>query len=181
MRVLVQFLLLLCLMFSSVFAFSANQATSDKIQNDVDEVIDVIGQRPLIYFKNQMRNKEHDFYMRYSELTTNDDFRIRCSLEKNPAAHSIMTRVCKPQYLAKLYSEMTRRNVSIARHVDGTFTIDNTRDKALFEQQVKEKQQQALADVTMLVKRSPKLRATLGEYLKAKTLYLQKRQAHYGL
>ncbi|MDY6926571.1 MAG: hypothetical protein SWN10_05680 [Pseudomonadota bacterium] len=64
--------------------------------NDI-EVVDVVGQRPLSYYRKQLVETELAFYDMYNALTDQKEFKIRCRIEKPSGSH-IARKVCYPQY-----------------------------------------------------------------------------------
>lgn len=69
---------------------------SEEKQDDI-EVVDVVGQRPLSYYRKQLLETELAFYDMYNALTDEKEFKIRCRIEKPSGSH-IARKVCYPQY-----------------------------------------------------------------------------------
>jgi|TARA_B100001057_G_scaffold355996_1_gene358025 hypothetical protein len=59
--------------------------------------VDVVGQRPLSYYRKQLVETELAFYDMYNALTDQKEFKIRCRIEKPSGSH-IARKVCYPQY-----------------------------------------------------------------------------------
>ncbi|WP_296048633.1 hypothetical protein [uncultured Alteromonas sp.] len=71
-------------------------AQSDEKPEDI-EIVDVVGQRPLSYYRKQLVETELAFYDMYNALTDVKEFKIRCRIEKPSGSH-IARKVCYPQY-----------------------------------------------------------------------------------
>jgi hypothetical protein len=69
------------------------------------ERIEVIGQRPRLYFRKTMVKAEDNFYDLYNQLTMNNDFKIQCRKEFRAFSH-IKNRVCKPNYTKTIRDDM---------------------------------------------------------------------------
>jgi len=69
------------------------------------ERIEVIGQRPRLYFRRTMEKAEDNFYDMYNQLTTNNDFKVQCHKEFRSFSH-IKNRVCKPNYTKTIRDDM---------------------------------------------------------------------------
>ncbi|MBR9792609.1 MAG: hypothetical protein GYB58_12755 [Gammaproteobacteria bacterium] len=76
----------------TTFVHSQSEEKSDDI-----EVVDVVGQRPLSYYRKQLLETELAFYDMYNALTDEKEFKIRCRIEKPSGSH-IARKVCYPQY-----------------------------------------------------------------------------------
>ena len=80
------------LLFFSTFVHSQSEEKQDDI-----EVVDVVGQRPLSYYRKQLVETELAFYDMYNALTDQKELKIRCRIEKPSGSH-IARKVCYPQY-----------------------------------------------------------------------------------
>ena len=142
---------------------------------EVDETIEIIGDYPLIYFKREMRKNERGFYKAYNALTQNKDFRISCHFS-NSAGSAVTRRVCKPKYLAKLYAESTRNNLSLG----GMQNVMTLEYDLSFKMKLKKKRAEALSDVERLLRTTPALQQKLQDYVNAKVKYANKRKNLFG-
>ena len=85
-------LILAILLGFSTFVHSQSEEKQDEI-----EVVDVVGQRPLSYYRKQLVETELAFYDMYNALTDQEELKIRCRIEKPSGSH-IARKVCYPQY-----------------------------------------------------------------------------------
>lgn len=116
------------------FSINLNAKEIDvKSQKDEDiEVIDVLGSKPLSYYRDQMKIAESSFYDMYNGLVDKEEFKIKCRNEKATGSH-IRRKVCYPQYVLSEMSRLTQLafNPSILekRHLVSPFpTVAGVRD-----------------------------------------------------
>lgn len=93
----------LCLFNASAMA----QTDEDKAQDKDIEVIGVVGERSLLYFKDQLLKAEMDFYDAYNALDIDEKFRVVCRRENRPGSR-IKDDVCYPQYVLQRMAQETQ-------------------------------------------------------------------------
>lgn len=80
-----------------LLGFSSFVNSQSEEKQDEIEVVDVVGQRPLSYYRKQLVETELAFYDMYNALTDQKELKIRCRIEKPSGSH-IARKVCYPQY-----------------------------------------------------------------------------------
>ncbi len=80
-----------------LLGFSSFVNSQSEEKHDEIEVVDVVGQRPLSYYRKQLVETELAFYDMYNALTDQKELKIRCRIEKPSGSH-IARKVCYPQY-----------------------------------------------------------------------------------
>jgi len=101
--------------------------------NDPDiERIQVVGERPRIYFRREMIKAEDNFYDLYNQLTPNDDFKVRCEKVFRAGSH-IKNRVCKPNFTktirANMYAGSLAEMTSTAYNQEVDFRIKKMQEE----------------------------------------------------
>jgi len=98
------------------------------------ERIQVIGQRPRLYFRRTMEKAEDNFYDMYNQLTTDNDFKVQCNKEFRSFSH-IKHRVCKPNYTKTIRDDMFAETfadmMSSSYYQEVKFRINRTQKKHL--------------------------------------------------
>ncbi len=98
---------LLCLFV--IISFSLNLSASIQTKNEENlEVIDVVGEKPLKYYRDQMKLAESNFYDMYNDLVDIKKFKINCRKEKPTGSH-IKRKVCYPQYVLNEFAKITQQ------------------------------------------------------------------------
>lgn len=85
-----------------------------KSDEDDVEVIGVVGQKSLAYFRAQMEIAELDFYDLFNELAEEEKFKIKCRRE-NRTGSNIKSRVCYPQYVLDRFAQETQDAMNSGR------------------------------------------------------------------
>lgn len=100
------------------FCASANESDSSKIlteeKSDIQkqskediEVIGVVGEKPISFYRDQMKLAETAFYDMYNSLADKKKFKIKCRKEKQTGSH-IKRKVCYPQYVLDRFAKETQ-------------------------------------------------------------------------
>lgn len=107
------------------------QATS----KDKDlEVIGVVGERSLGYFRVEMEKAELDFYDAFNVLAQNPKFKVQCRRQKRVASN-ISTKVCHPQYvlnrMAQETQEALERGLPQPTFKEIEFAVEKEREESM--------------------------------------------------
>lgn len=162
------------LSFSS--AATSQEVNKEQLQNTEQEQveqIEVLGKKPLLYYRRQMEQLELDFYDSINDLIENPDYRVTCRMET--AGSGQVTRIkhkrCLPNYVRNRLALETQEAFEDGKPIP---TIDDV------EFLLKEEKEQALAAVAEVVEKNPELLKQLIKMNDAQTLYKQKRDEAFG-
>lgn len=127
---------------------STQEQTQSKAQPNEDiEVIGVVGEYSLLYFRHEMQNAELDFYEAFNKIANVEEFKVQCSREVRLGSN-IRDRVCLPKYVRNRMAQETQD----ALNGGGYFP----RYKEI-EFAVREQREESLAYVEQVVRENPEL------------------------
>ena len=69
------------------------------------EVITVTGQRPLNYYRQQIKIEEKKFYKQYNSLVSDKRFKIKCDYVTKSGLYRGQEKRCEPSYMKKEFAE----------------------------------------------------------------------------
>jgi hypothetical protein len=49
----------------------------------------LFGERPVSYYKNEVKRAKRTFYERYNEVASEEDFKVHCNVGRKLAAHAV--------------------------------------------------------------------------------------------
>lgn len=130
------------------------------------EQIEVVGKKPLLYFRNQMMKAEMSFYDSVNDYIENPDFKMTCNRERTGEAMRIKADVCMPNYLRNRLAEETQAAINSGKPLPRLEDV---------EVLVKDQQQKAMGAITKIVEQNPELLEKLVAMHNAKTEYEFKR------
>jgi len=122
-----------------VFPASAGLNASDiqqghQVNTAKTERIEVLGTKSRMTFRREMIKAEDNFYDMYNQLTTNNDFKVRCKKVKKVGSH-IKNRECKPNFTQTMRANIIADNLkemsSIAYDQELEFRIKDMQEKHL--------------------------------------------------
>ncbi|MGB3726409.1 MAG: hypothetical protein WA981_11630 [Glaciecola sp.] len=164
---------LLCCFALALPLFMANgqvvttdtEAETANIDKDV-EVIGVVGQKPLSFFRRQMASAELDFYDAFNAVANEEKFKIKCRRETTVGSNMKRQR-CYPQYML---DEMAARTQDVLSS-GGPYP-----SFADIEVMTKKEKKESLAYLEKVVLEHPQLLAKLIDLNEKQALYEQKKQ-----
>jgi hypothetical protein len=115
--------------------------------NDDVEIIDVVGKRPLFYFKQEMGKAELDFYDAFNKLADEKKFIVRCRREKRTGSN-ISSKICHPQFVLDRMAQETQDALQTGAPFPSWEDIEFA---------VREEQAESIAYVEKVVKENPEL------------------------
>ena len=158
------------MLFANPFSYAQTDTSAEDI-----EVVDVIGQRPLSYYRKQLVQTEMAFYDMYNALADVKEFKIRCRTEKPSGSH-IARKVCYPQYELNAIAFETQIAM-IPKAQDTRGIIEPLPTSTGIRELVSDKKADATEYLLKLLKDNPELLAqfnklteSMVEYQQAKTL-----------
>ena len=134
--------LLLCLPFSFSSANIStyhSQNTQEQSQTNVEpddqvEVIGVVGEYSLLYFRHEMQDAELDFYEAFNKLANIEEFKVQCSREFRLGSN-IRERVCLPKYVRDRMAQETQRVLlsggTLPKLKEIEFAVSDQREESL--------------------------------------------------
>ena len=146
-------------------ASTSTATDATKIDKDV-EVIGVVGQKPLSFFRRQMASAELDFYDAFNALANEEKFKVKCRRETN-AGSRIKRQRCYPQYVLDEMAARTQDVLSSGGPYPSFEDIEAT---------TKKEKKESLAYVEKVVLEHPQLLAKLIDLNEKQALYEQQKQ-----
>ena len=163
------------LSLSSAAVFASEQTAADTAkltqQQAVENIerIDVTGSVPLLFYKDEMKKAELDFYDAFNALNDNKKYAITCRLEQRQLSR-IKYRVCYPQYVLNKMAQETQDILSSG----GAYPTLKQIEFA-----VKDERAESMLYVEELVKKNPALLDKLIALNEKKSQYEEKRAIAY--
>lgn len=153
----------------SIQAAHANQEPQASKPADKDiEVIGVVGEKPLAFFRLEMERAELDFYEAFNALVDNDKYRVICRKEARLGSR-IKDRVCYPQYVLDRMAEETQEALALGNGFPSL---------KLIEIAVKDEREESLAYVEKVVMENPKLLEKLVNLNQKQNQYAMQKQSN---
>ncbi|MFA3793154.1 hypothetical protein AB6T38_18750 [Aliiglaciecola sp. SL4] len=149
----------------------AEQHSKDKELQEEVEKVEVVGTKPLYYYRQQMAKTELDFYDAFNDLVEDPKFKVKCKNIPREGAGRITQRACYPQYFLARKSKLTE----IAMRARVALPSDD--DVAM---QVQQEKKASLAYAEKLIESNPELKQRLLEMYQAKQVYFSKQQGIKG-
>ena len=154
---------------SSAYASQYNQETTEteiSTKNQSIEKIEVLGQRPVSYFKREMFRAQKLFLKNYNNLTTNSEFKTRC-FHYMPKGTLLRQRTCEARFVrtkrAQLTQDAVRRRLGFPSNAE-------------IEASLRETQKEYKQDMIKVIIANPELRQHLSAYAASVALFRKKRQ-----
>jgi hypothetical protein len=135
---------LLATQTASVDQQATEPAASEK--EDI-EVIGVVGERSLAFFRIEAQKAEFDFYDAFNDLSQEPDFKVICRREKRVGSN-ISNKVCYPQYLLNRMARETQ---------DALYRGVAPPNMKTIEFAAKKEREESLLYVEKLVSKNPQL------------------------
>ena len=164
---------LLAVLVPTVVVASQQQDKKDK--NEPMEVITVIGQKPLLYFKRQMIAQEKAFYKIFNSLISDSKFHIRC--HRDPSVEGVMQKGSniKKKYCAPKFVVKREPGEYDSALLSPTRLEINKSGNERYKKRVAKEQVELMKEVEQLLETNSTLREQLVKYAEAKDLYETKR------
>jgi hypothetical protein len=98
--------LVMLLPFSGFLSFNAyGQDGEGEESLESIERIEVYGQKPLKFYLNEFKQRQHEFYDTFNAIVDEPDMRIRCRNEEKGIGSRFRERVCQPLYVSLIKTE----------------------------------------------------------------------------
>ncbi len=130
-------------------------------EEEIEEVV-VYGEKTLVVLREMVHRAEENFYDIFSELSTNDDFDVRCFME-TPTGTRIPKHVCRAKFVTEAETEWGQAWIKDWAAVPAHTAIA-----------VKRRQMEQ--EMERLVLERPELQAALVDYVRAKEVYAAERK-----
>ncbi|GAA6186749.1 MULTISPECIES: hypothetical protein [Alteromonadaceae] len=166
-KCIVNICIILCVSFVQSATLFAQVSSQPEPQRRVEQ-IEVVGTKPLYFYRQQMVKTELEFYDYYNDLVDNPKFKVKCKRERKQGAGRITQRACYPQYFLAKKTQLTE----IAMRASAALPSDD--DVAM---QVQQEKQASLAYAEKLIEREPALKKRLIEMYQAKKVFFSKQQS----
>lgn len=135
-------LLLLCLPFSSSWANTStynSEGVQEQTQNKAEpddniEVIGVVGEYSLLYFRHEMQEAELDFYEAFNKIADVEKFKVQCTREVRLGSN-IRDKVCLPKYVRNRMAQETQDGLNgggyFPKYKEIEFAVRDQREESL--------------------------------------------------
>ena len=161
---------------SSGIIESLNYQSTQKNVDKAVEHIEVYGQRPIGYFRQQLRLSESAFFDAFNELTDISSFKVEC-YNKKRIGTNVGRRRCEPAYVDEIKHEqrfLTSQLTSSRGNPLLTFPY------AQLRYELQQKQKEHIAYMNKLASENPDLQAKLEKWAEAKMSYALKHYKKWG-
>jgi hypothetical protein len=153
-----------------------SSASQSQRQFSDEEIIQVIGQRPLNYFRELYNQYENEFWDSYNALVDDPSMRMECRSERRSLQTRVTTKVCQPVFVSLIEADERQRaleSVGARTRIGNIFdsVVDYRALIARNEQQQKE-MARLMAD---LMETHPDLGEKYQKYMNSKFLYQRKK------
>ena len=150
------------------------KSSEQNVENAIEHIT-VYGQRPLIYFKNQVIKAENDFFNLFNQFADQDEFKIKCSRSSSSGTR-IRSRVCEPAYITDLkYDIRFLSGGSLFNAPNIPVYLD--RD---FQRRARQKRVEHIAYMTRIADEHPELQDKLEDWAEARMSYAFKHYQRWG-
>ncbi|NDW20536.1 hypothetical protein [Alteromonas hispanica] len=135
------------------------------------EVIEVVGRKPVNFYKKQYQKTVFDFYDVFNSITSDDLFKVRCKSRPRKSFTRIKTRQCHPNYLSKIKSSTLQQNLALSRggSLDGLQLASGSKQQEQYRKMLEkhgEVLEQAILNSEVLQKKYRALMESLETYEK---------------
>lgn len=132
------------------------------------ENIEIVGSKPLSFYRQQMEQTELKFYDTLNDLVAHPKYKMKCKKIPVHEGSRITQKACYPQYFLAKKTQLTE--IAVRANI-------NMPSDAYVEFMLKKEKAESLAHVEELVKKNPELKQRLVEMFQAKQAYLSKKEA----
>lgn len=140
-----------------------------------EEIIQVIGQRPLNYFRKLYNQYENQFWDSYNALVEDPSMRMECRSERRSLQTRVTVKVCQPVFVSLI--EADERQKALER-VGARTRIGNVFDSVVDYRTLVARNEQQQKEMAKLMADLMEMHPDLGEkyqkYMNAKFLYQRK-------
>lgn len=151
------------------------QQPAELVSKKQIETIDVVGERPLSYFRNALHEKEELFFNAMNELVSDDDFKVKCRNTRRIFSH-LKERKCEAKFVSRLMNEQAEEQFdlmgpSTRQNLSGAPPLIAMRDNKQIQKRINSRQKEYLEEAKKLINSNPELLKTYNELELAKLHY----------
>lgn len=92
-----------------------NQAIQEEqpsaINENDTEVIDVVGEQPLVFYRNNLHEAEDAFFGMLNDVIEDDDFKVTCNTQLIQAFSRLKDRTCEANFVSRITGRETRDGI----------------------------------------------------------------------
>ena len=163
-------------------AFSANSGAnsgSDKQQVDI-EVIEVIGNRPLSFYRKNHFKAQNIFFNTMNDLVDDDDFKVDCGRVRSGTFSRLTVRACDARFVSRIRGERTQQKLDLMsrqamENPPGDTSAIRLPNNFSTQKILKKKQVEHAEMLVELIKENSGLRQAYFELVQAKNAYESKK------
>lgn len=166
------------LLFSTVLlpAHSFAYQQGEQAEAQSLERIEVLGERPVSYYKKQLKNAQRAFFDEYNNFAGEDDFKIECEFRKKSFSN-YQTQECEPKFVSKLLFEGTQEAFSMGSRRDVEDMLARIPSKRKMELVIAQRRKQQLEDMAQQIQAHPSLLAAYQKMVFAKSSLEQAKES----
>jgi len=171
-----------------LLAFNANASMPndtvdvEKAGEDI-ETLTVVGERPVLYFKQLARQEEEKFYELYNALTKEEDFKVVCGFDRAGITASIaVKKTCQPYYVKRLRRSLIDRTLAYTGNSESGHNMSfiiTQKDELTIKPEIYRLAKLQMAHVEKLLEENPDLLKQLSKYSDSMALYKQKHEEYF--
>ncbi len=164
--------ILLCVLTTHTKAY-VNIETSElkKISPEPVEHIEVVGEKPIRYYKKQYQLRRDDFFKAFNALLNDSDFTLKCRnspVQIRGQVTRFKRRKCEPRFVSRIKAEELQNAIKRTGRSDIGAVIQAAIDHNQINDRVRDKRQDLAARMGQLISINPELREKYDDLKQAK-------------
>ncbi|MFC4701318.1 hypothetical protein ACFO4O_14200 [Glaciecola siphonariae] len=158
--------MVLSLSILAFYSLSASAAPTEASMQNAEqqyqsniEAIDVIGDRPLSYYRRNLVKQENAFFDLMNQLIDEDDFKVTCKKQRMQAFSRLKARACEANFVSRIIGEATQQNfdsMSLSSRMGGPDGVNLVADVKI-QLALKKRQREQLEAMVETINNNPEL------------------------
>lgn len=95
------------IMVTALFSIPVH-AFQDAVDKNTPEVVDIVGEPPLAFYRNSLHEAEDSFFGMLNDTIEDDDFKVTCKTQLIQSFSRLKDRVCEANFVSRITSGETR-------------------------------------------------------------------------
>lgn len=141
------------------------------------EVVEVSGEYPMGYYREQHFQKQVTFYNALNEVIEDKEFHVTCERHSRHNFTRVKKRFCEPKFVKILKQEDTRTKLS---QRSGLQHIINTHVDIEYQRNLRKKRQEMLEMISKIIVENPDIAAKMSDLVKAQYAYQLSHAKKFG-
>lgn len=160
----------------SAHAFANSSSENSQVEEEQPEVIEVVGKKYLVTYKNEMDRSLLAYYDMYNAMVPDAKYEMVCLKEKKRKSR-LTQRTCEPRFKRLKRAELNRNSLDRAQNTSAGFY--EVSDKIL-EAAIKDDMQKQEALMLEFLESNPEFKNTFLEFKRKETVYRTKHAQDLG-